>query len=111
MSLISIIVRLNDFASLANRLEGSLQDVMANGAMNVAAAADQKTPVDTGALRANKTIDVSSKGFTVTWNQDYAAYQEFGTSRGIAPQRFAAGAMDAVGPGIAQELAAVLGGL
>lgn len=108
---ILITVLQNDFFSLADRFGSGLQDVMANGAMNVVAAADPRTPVDTGALKGNKTIDVSASGFTVSWNQDYAAYQEFGTSRGIAPKHFASGAMDQVGPSIVQELAAVLGGL
>ena len=106
---ILITVLQNDFFSIADRFGNGIMEVMANGAMNIIAAADPRTPVDTGALKGNKTVDVSTTGLTVGWNEDYAGYQELGT-RHVAPKHFASGAMDQVGPSILQELASVLGG-
>lgn len=55
------------------------------GANTIYARSVPRTPVDTGALRGNVTIDANG----VTWNQEYALFQELGTVRGIEPRLFA----------------------
>lgn len=40
-------------------------------------------PVKTGALRENSAVEDTKDGVNVVFKQDYAYYQEFGTSRGL----------------------------
>ena len=67
-------------------------------------AADPMTPVDTGMLKGNKSIEAGAGSRTITWNQEYAAYQEFGTSRGVPANGFAAAGADAAGAVIESKL-------
>ncbi len=96
---IKVIVPFNHFPRLAGNLERHVLDAQRKALLNVVAYADTETPVDTGALRANKTIDDTS----VTWNQEYAAYVETGTYR-MAPTPFAQTAVDRALPAFVQEL-------
>lgn len=97
MSIASIVVAHNGFHALAGRLDTGLEAALDAGVAAGIAAADQRTPVDTGALRANKTIQRSPGFRSITWNQHYAAYVEFGT-RKMAAQPFARAAVDAANP-------------
>ena len=41
----------------------------------------EKAPVDKGMLRANSEVVPAGEGAEMRFNQEYAVYQEFGTSR------------------------------
>lgn len=78
-------------ASLSDLAEESLD----HGVVTCLEVSAPRTPVDTGALKANVVIE-SGQGFrTVHWTQHYAAYQEFGTSRGVPASGFATAGADA----------------
>jgi len=93
----------NLFPQLGQQLDRTLEDALDAGVLTCLAVADGLTPVDTGALRANKAIERGRGERTITWNQDYAAYVEMGTSR-MAAQPFAAPGMDAAMPVVESRL-------
>lgn len=97
-------VALNRFPELASTFDAAVERALDAGVQVCIATADPLTPVDTGLLRANKSITAGPGVRTITWNQHYAAYQEFGTSRGVSAKRFAATGADAAAPVIAAEL-------
>ena len=108
MSIASIVVAHNGFHALANGFNAKVEAALDAGVRVGLAAADQKTPVDTGALKANKTIQRGPGFRSITWNQEYAVYQNFGTSRGVPANHFAEAAVDAAGPVIAAGIAGSL---
>ncbi len=65
------------------------------------------TPVKTGALVGTKRAEMVGRGRArVYWPAHYAAYQEFGTSRGVPARGFAVAGFDAAvaaAPGIMAE--------
>ncbi len=65
------------------------------------------TPVKTGALVGTKRAEMVGRGQArVYWPAHYAAYQEFGTSRGVPARNFATTGFDtavAAAPGIMAE--------
>lgn len=79
MSGIDIIVKRNDFPRIAARLDQGVQDALDSAVLTTIETADPLTRRDTGSLVGNKTIDAGAESRTITWNQDYAAYQNFGT--------------------------------
>ncbi len=101
---VSIEVSLNRFPQLAGQFDAMVEGARDAGVQTALATADPLTPVDTGALVANKTIERSQGQRTITWNQDYAAFQEFGTSRGVPANQFAAQGADAALPVITSHL-------
>ena len=101
---VTIEVTLNRFGEFAGTLDSTLQAALDAGVQTCIATADPLTPVDTGALRANKSISGGGDSRTITWNQDYAAYQEFGTSRGVPARHFARSGADAAVPVIEAAL-------
>lgn len=100
----SIQVVFNHLPAIAGQLDGIIETALDLGAATAIATADPLTPVDTGALRGNKTIERSSGYRAVTWNQDYAAYQNMGTSRGVPAHGFAEAGMDAAVPVVQAHL-------
>jgi HK97 gp10 family phage protein len=108
MSIASVIVVSNRFPALASGFTGKVEAALDAGVAAGIAAADARTPVDTGALRANKTIQRSPGSRTITWNQHYAVYQNFGTSRGVPANHFAEAAVDAATPVIQAGIAGAL---
>lgn len=76
---LDIAVVSNRFGSIAGQMEGVVNDALDNAVLALIETADPLTRRDTGALVGNKTIESGGESRTVTWNQDYAAYQNFGT--------------------------------
>ena len=85
----------NNLGAIAATIQPFVEDALDHGVVTLIEVADPLTPRDTGALVANKSIDRGAGSRTVTWNQHYAAYQEFGTSRGVPANRFGATGADA----------------
>ncbi|HEU0163629.1 MAG TPA: HK97 gp10 family phage protein [Thermomicrobiales bacterium] len=107
MSLLGkLTIEKNRFPQLVSAFPNAVAKLMNNAVMNVIYQADPLTPVDTGALRANKTILLADPGkqeASVTWNQGYAVYQEFGTVH-LEGAHFAQGAVDKITPGYNADL-------
>ena len=97
VSTISLVVDFNRFGAIANELGQKISDALDTAALTIVEVADPLTPVDTGALKANKTIERTSESVTVTWNQDYAAYNELGTIY-MSPRPFARPGLEAAEP-------------
>lgn len=87
----TLVVTSNIFPRLARNFP-----VAAAAATNVAIArtievSDPLTPVDTGAMRANKVLDHATPGDPsggIHWAQEYTGFQNFGTVRGVVGQHF-----------------------
>jgi hypothetical protein len=69
----------NRFPALISSLDRTIEDALDAGVAAGIPAADANTRVDTGKLKANKSIEKQAGARVVTWNQDYAAYQDVGT--------------------------------
>ena len=95
----------NAIPSLIGRLQGTVQKALDVGVVTCLEVANPLTPVDTGMLRKNKTVAKGGNTRTITWNQHYAAYVEFGTKK-MAAQPFAKPGMDAALPAVAKALEA-----
>ncbi len=76
---VSIEVTLNRFPQLAGQFDTMVEGALDDGVKTTIATADPLTRVDTGELRGNKTIERGQGSRTITWNQDYAAFQNDGT--------------------------------
>ncbi len=100
---VQIVVTLNRFGEFAGTLDGTLQRALDEGVKACIATADPLTPVDTGALRGNKSISGGGDSRTITWNQHYAAYNELGTYK-MAARPFARPGAEAAAPVIASAL-------
>lgn len=100
---VTINVTLNRFPDLAASLNGTLEQALDRGVSTLIEVADPLTPVDTGALRGNKSIARSGGSRTVTWNQHYAAYVHEGTYK-MAARPFARMAVDPALAAIEAEL-------
>lgn len=87
--------------SFGDRVEMALDD----GVITLLEVADPLTPVDTGALRANKLILRGEGQREIVWNQHYAIYQEFGTTHGIPAKLFATQGGDAATEAVQASLA------
>lgn len=77
----------NSLAELAQRIEGSISEIIAAGAEAVSESAKSICPVDTGALRDSISVSMEGNRAKISANTDYAAYVEFGTSK-MAPQPY-----------------------
>lgn len=67
------------------------------------------TPLlDSGALRDSIEHQVHGSEGWVGTNNEYAIFQELGTSRGIPPRPFMGGALNAKGPEVEKELGHVV---
>lgn len=97
MNTIAIVVDFNRFGSISRELGQKIDDALDMAALQIIEVADGLTPVDTGALRANKTIERTAESVTVTWNQEYAAYNEMGTIH-MSPRPFARPGLEAAEP-------------
>lgn len=95
---VQVVTTLNRFGAFAASLDRTVESALDMGVKTCIAVADPLTPVDTGRLRGDKTITKGSGVRTITWNAEYAAYQEFGTSRGVPARHFARSGMDAALP-------------
>ena len=109
MSIASIVVASNSFHAIARGFDVKVEGALDAGLRAGIAAADARTPVDTGALKGNKVIQRSPGFRSITWTQHYALWQNNGTSRGVPANHFAEAAVDAASPVIAAGLAGALG--
>jgi hypothetical protein len=101
---VSIDVTLNIFPQLVGQFDPMVEGALDAGTAAGIAAADPRTPRDTGALAGNKVI-VRSPGYReIGWLMEYAPYQNFGTSRGVPAHGFAEAGADAALPVINAEL-------
>lgn len=100
---VSIEVTLNRLPQLAGQFDAIVEGALDAGVQTALATADPLTPVDTGALRGNKTIERAPGQRTITWNAEYAYFVEAGTTR-MSAQPFAAPAADAALPVIESHL-------
>lgn len=100
---VSIEVTLNRFPQLAGQFDAMVEGALDAGVVTAIAVADPLTRRDTGALVANKTIEREAGGRTITWNQDYSAFQNSGTAF-MSGTHFANLGADAALPVIEAEL-------
>ena len=114
MANVSVIVVRNEIPNVTPRMRAGAAAALNAGGMAMIGYADPLTPVDTGLLKGNKTIKNASPGsltFSATWNQEYAWFQEGGTSRGISAKRFAQTGSQRATPNLIAGLKAVGGQL
>ncbi len=104
-------VTLNNFSRYARTFPAAVQAATQKAVQRTIEVADPLTPVDTGALRANKTISVSAEAGEIHWAQEYAGYQNYGTSRGIAAKHFVDQGVEAGAKAWEQALAGLEGKL
>lgn len=93
----------NRFPALAGQFDAMVEDALDLGVLTCIEVADPLTNVATGALRADKTIERTPGQRTITWNRDYAAYQNSGT-RSMQGTQFANHGADAAGPVVIERL-------
>lgn len=86
---ITVEASLNILPELAASLGSHVEQALDHGVVTALEVADGHTPVDTGALRSNITVNKSAGEREIIWNQHYAVYQNFGTSRGVPARLFA----------------------
>lgn len=106
---ISIVVDYNHLGRIASNMQGALDDALGTAALTIVAVADPLTRVDTGALRANKSITRTASSVEVTWNQEYAAYNELGTIY-MSPRPFARPGLEAAEPQFLASLSRLIEG-
>jgi hypothetical protein len=98
---VEIVVRSNRLPQLPAHLCRGVEEIDTKAAFDIYWTSVPLTPVQTTALRTNVRITPARgrKPASVHWRQFYAAYQELGTGRGVAPKRFATQAVQRVQPG------------
>lgn len=85
----SIQVVENNLERIADRLEPAVQDGLVLAGAGTLKRSRPLTPYRTGHLRNTAQLDVQRLVVIVFWMAAYAAYQEFGTRRGIKPKLYA----------------------
>jgi hypothetical protein len=100
------ITRFNNISSVTPKARAGAQAAIQKAIAATIQAADPLTPVDTGALKANKAIVVGSLQGSVTWIQEYGIYQEEGTIH-IAGKHFARNGSEQARPTFIAEMTAV----
>lgn len=75
----AVIVRSNDCPRIAGRIDAGVDRALDRAVLTCIAVADPLTRRDTGALIGNKTIERGDDSRTITWNQDYSGFQNYGT--------------------------------
>lgn len=110
---VTVVKNFNHFPRLAAGVRPKVVDVLNKAVDDLSARADPRTPVEKGLLKGNKRrhyATVSNLNSRLHWLQHYAAHQEFGTVRGIAPKKFARDSFQDVVPGTTAGLAAAVEG-
>jgi HK97 gp10 family phage protein len=113
MTQMTVRIVFNHTPGVPAKVQQGAADAINKGLMTLVAAADPVTPVDTGALRGNKSIQNAAPGSltaSVTWNQHYAVYVHFGTYK-MAARPFAQHGVSVAQGVLAAEVAAVGGRL
>ena len=84
----TVTVTHNLFPRFASTFPAAVEAATKEAIATTIEVADPLTPVDTGMLRANKAITVSAEAGEIHWAQEYAGYQNYGTSRGVVGKHF-----------------------
>ena len=87
----TVTVTQNLFPRFARTFPQAAADATNDAIQTTIEVADPLTPVEFGFLRGNKAIDAASAGDPsgeIHWVQEYAGYQNYGTSRGIVGKHF-----------------------
>ena len=92
---VTVHAQINILGYLADSLDETVENALDHGVVTALEVADPRTPVDTGALRSNISVNKGAGQREIVWNQHYAIYQEFGTSRGVPANLFATQGADA----------------
>lgn len=94
-----IVVRFNKLPAIAARVPEAVGEIVTKAMHDMDAHATAATPVDTGALKNSKELEITDGGLhaRLSWSQDYAAYVDQGT-RFMAAQPFATDAVAKVQP-------------
>ena len=79
----------NNFDEIAGRFEPAVQNGLVRAGAGTLRRSRPLTPYKTGHLRNTAQLEVQRLFVVVFWMAAYAAYQEFGTRRGIRPKYFA----------------------
>lgn len=111
---LELVVKFNKIPQVAPNARRFAAAALNTAVMTTIQVADPLTPVDTGLLKGNKAIVVASAGSleaSVDWVQEYGVYQEFGTSRGIAPKLFATTGVQAAEHGLVRDIGSIGGKL
>lgn len=69
----------NHLPAVIHSLDSSVREVVEKVTVDVAAGADARAPVDTGALAASYTPEMDGDTGTAGSNMEYAPYVEYGT--------------------------------
>lgn len=95
----TIEVKRNDFPKIAKGLRSGADEIQAQTILMIVQTADPQTPVDTGNLKNNKTIETGGGGQPgfIHWHAAYAWFVHNGTSR-MPARPFAASAAAQVWP-------------
>lgn len=106
---VDVVVRTNRLPEMARRFRPEVSRVAGRFLFAVSRDSVSQTPVDTGALVNSRQVRFAPGAVEgeVYWGAAYAAYQEFGTARGVRPKRFARGAVDANLPRLNADLAGI----
>lgn len=100
----------NSLEEIAQRIEGSLGEIIAAGADAVCESAKSMCPVDTGALRSSISVSTDGNRAEISANTDYAAYVEFGTSQ-MAPQPYLVPSLIGNSGAVTAAMADAIGGM
>lgn len=90
----------------ADETPAKARTIMAAGGHRVAAVAQVKAPVDTGALKNSISADIDGLAFEVGPTVEHGLYQELGTSE-MPPQPYLGPAFDEVAPQIEAAVASM----
>jgi len=99
-------VPVNRFPQIASRMNARIDAAFDHAAQTCIAAADPLTRVDTGNLVSNKTIEKGGDTLLLTWNADYATFQNDGTVY-MGGTHFANAGFDAASPVFIADIANV----
>lgn len=98
-------VKFNKLPEIAEKVPEAVGEIITKGMHDMDAHATAATPVDTGALKASKQLEISDGGLhaRLSWSKEYGVYVNFGT-RKMAAQPFASDAVAKVQPSIEAAL-------
>ncbi|MCA9860693.1 MAG: hypothetical protein KC438_13275 [Thermomicrobiales bacterium] len=104
---IRITMPINNFNRIASRFEPAVQAGLVKAAADTMRISNPLTPFRTGHLRNSAQMRVERLRTRVFWMALYAAYQEFGTRRGIRPKEYARRSHEQAGRGLTAYLSAL----
>ena len=76
---VDVVVEFNHFGTYAGTLDALVNRVLDAGVKTTLATSQGLARVDTGRMRSDVSISGGGDSRTMTWNAEYAIYNEFGT--------------------------------